>query len=366
MSKVAITADIHFGVPDKLNDTIYATRVIREYCHAAGIDTVLVLGDLYHDRTSIGIDVLSKSALFFEETVTKYGQQWIVFPGNHDMFLRHSWDTNSLDAMRRHLTVIDDVKLLQLDDRRFWVLPFIQYEKSFMQVVHEIEKQVQEGDSLLTHIGVRGALYNTCFLLQDWSVVNFEHTPFHRIYTGHFHSKQQIGENCWYPGSPIPFKFDEGDVAHGFYVYDLEADSHKFINIWKAGEKFFPDETPPPQFHTFLDELLPQKTKAEVANNMIRVGLQREYTQDEKHEMRKFLIELGARSVRWWDMFTKKEEKSQITKGVDTSKHSNLFTAFLSADQKGARDLDRDILLKRHAEVVHEGDQEYALEEAEV
>lgn len=366
MSKILIAADVHLGVPDRTKDILWSLRVMREYCHVAGIDTAIILGDLFHDRVSIGIEVLASAAQFFEETSTKYGQNWIVFPGNHDMFLRHSWDVNSLTAMRRNMTVIEDVKLLELDDRRFWVVPFITYEKSFMQVISEIEKQTQDGDSLFTHIGVRGALYNTCFLLKDWSVVNFEHTSFHRIYTGHFHSKQQIGENCWYPGSPIPFKFDEGDIAHGFYVYDLAADSHKFINIWKAGSKFFPDEVPPPQFHTFLDDKLSEKTKDEVNNNIIRVGLQREFTQDEKGQMRKFLMDLGARSVRWWDMFTKKEEKSKITEGVDPTEHGDLFNAFLSVDKKGTKELDLNMLKTRHAEVINEGDQEYALEEAEV
>ena len=138
MSKVAITADIHFGVPDRLMDILWSCRVMREYCQAAEIDTVLILGDLFHDRTAIGIEVLAHVSKFFEETKEKYGQEWIVFPGNHDMFLRHSWEINSLTAMRRNLTVIEEVKLLELDDRRFWVLPFITYEKSFMQVLREI------------------------------------------------------------------------------------------------------------------------------------------------------------------------------------------------------------------------------------
>jgi len=366
MSKVGITADIHFGVPERLQDILWACRVQREYFASAGIDTNLILGDLFHDRTSISIDVLSAVAKFFEETKEKYKQNWIVFPGNHDMFLRHSWEVNSLTALRQHLTVIEDVKLLRLDDRRFWVLPFVTYEKSFMKVVRRIEKQVEEGDCLLTHVGVRGALYNTCFLLKDWSVVTFEDTPFHRIYTGHFHSKQQIGENCWYPGSPIPFKFDEGDVPHGFYVYDLEEDSHKFINIWKAGSKFFPDEIAPPQFHTFMDDKLPEKTESDVYNNMIRIGLQREYTQDEKNSIRKELIEKGARIVRWWDVNKKKEEKAQITKGVDPSMYSSLFSAFTAADARGTKELDEKVLHRVHSEVVNEGDQEYALEENEL
>lgn len=235
MSKIAITSDIHFGVPGRLNDILWACRTIREYCYAAGIDTVLVLGDLFHDRRSLDIEVLSHVSRFFEQTTDDYHQQWIVFPGNHDMFLRHSWDINSLTPLRKHLTVIEDVKVLQIDETRFWVLPFITYEKSYMRVLKAIQSKAQEGDNLLTHIGIRGATMNTCFLLQNWSIIDFEEFAFHKVYTGHFHNKQQIGENVWYPGSPIPFKFDEGDVAHGFYCLDLDTDTHKFINIWKAG-----------------------------------------------------------------------------------------------------------------------------------
>ena len=222
MSKIAITADIHFGVPGRLADTIWGCKVLREYCRAAEIDTVVVLGDLFHDRRALDIETLSHVALFFEETSeSPYDQRWIVFPGNHDMFLRHSWQINSLQILRRHLTVIEDLKILQLDDVRFWVLPFITHEKSYKRVLSRIYKQARPEDYLLTHIGVCNAVMNTCFLLQNWSVITFQDAPFKGVYAGHFHNKQQIGDNVWYPGSLIPFKFDEGDVAHGFYCLEL-------------------------------------------------------------------------------------------------------------------------------------------------
>lgn len=362
MSKLLITADIHFGVPGRLQDILWACRVMREYCHAANIDTVFILGDLFHDRRSLDIEVLSHVSRFFEETVDDYHQKWIAFPGNHDMFLRHSWEINSLTALRKHITVVEDVKIVKVDDTRFWILPFITYEKSYMRVLKAIRDQVQPGDNLLTHIGIHGATMNTCFLLQNWTTIDFEDLPFNRIYTGHFHNKQQIGENVWYPGSPIPFKFDEGDIAHGFYCLDLETDTHKFINIWKAGERFLPDEEAPPQFCTLLDELLPEKTESHIAGNMIRVALQRDYTAAEKQVIKKRLVDLGAKSVRWLDI---KQKKTEEETKPDAPQHKDLFVAWYDADKKGHKELDKKVLFSVHNEVVVEGDELYAVEQAE-
>jgi len=362
MSKVAITADFHFGVPGRLNDILWAARTIREYCKIAQIDTVLILGDMFHDRRSIEIDVLSSVAKFFEETTNEYNQQWIVFPGNHDMFLRHSWDVNSLTTLRKHLTVIEDIKILKIDDTRFWVVPFITYEKPFMKVLRKIESQYEDGDILLTHVGVRGATLNTCFLLKDWSTITFEHSKFRRVYTGHFHSKQQIGENVWYPGSPIPFKFDEGDVPHGFYVYDLEEKNHKFINIWKAGEKFFPKEVPPPQFYTITDDVLGQLTETDVKNGIVRIALQKDYTVDERKQMKARLMELGVKTVRWMDL-TQKIEKHEV---IAATPSRNLFQSWVEIDKSGTKGYDLAILQRLNDEIIHEGDEKYSVEESEV
>lgn len=360
MSKIVFTADIHFGVPGRLDDILFACKVIREYCKTTGIDTVVVLGDMFHDRKALVIDVLVAVTQFLTETSDKYGQQWITFPGNHDMFLRHSWQINSLMPLEKHLTVINDVKILQLDQQRFWVLPFIQYEVAYMRVLAKIRRQVETGDKLLTHIGVNGATLNTCFLLKDWSIVNFNNQLFDKVYTGHFHSKQQIGENVWYPGSPIPFKFDEGDIPHGFYVYDTDEDLHKFVNIWKAAAKFFPEETPPPQFCTLLEEQISNLTQDDINNNIVRVALSRESSNNEKTDIKQHLLDLGARTVRFMNTSCQTEPKEIIASSYAEGR--NLFMSWVDADEKGIKDLDKKLLLSLNDEVILEGDEIYTEE----
>jgi DNA repair exonuclease SbcCD nuclease subunit len=363
--KFAIAADLHFGVPGRLSDILWACRVLREYCKLSNIDVVVVLGDLFHDRRSLDIEVLVAVSRFFEETTTVYNQTWIVFPGNHDMFLRHSWEINSLLPLRKHLTVIDNVKLLTLNDRRFWILPFIQYEKSFMRALHQLDSRYEDGDVLFTHIGVRGATLNTCFLLKDWSTVTFQYSKFKRVYAGHFHSKQSLDDQVYYPGSIIPFKFDEGDIAHGFYVYDLVDQSHKFVNIWKAGAKLLPKEQAPPQFCTLLDELVDTKTTEDVRGNVVRVALQRELTLEEKRAIKEKLLALGAISVRWMNLSLKLEKQPrEVLESKQPQR--DLFKAWVDLDKKGLVGLDVDVLNKAHDDVVFEGDELYALEESEI
>jgi len=366
MSKIAITADIHFGVPGRLRDILWACKVLREYCKVASIDTVVVLGDLFHDRKALDIETLSHIARFFEEvSEDPYNQQWIVFPGNHDMFLRYSWKINSLQILRKHLTVIEDLKILQLDDTRFWVLPFISFEKSYRKVLSRMNKRAEDGDYLFTHVGVCNAKMNTCFLLQNWSIINFDDSPFRRIYTGHFHNRQQIGDNTFYPGSLIPFKFDEGDIAHGFYCLDLESGDHKFINIWKAGAKLLPDEAPAPQFCTLLDDLLPEKAQEDISGNVVRVAIQRDYTTDEKRSIHQQLTGMGAVGVRWMSLFQKRDQEVVQKEQQDTSK--DIFRSWYEKDkEKGAKDLDEKVLVTAHTDVIQEADEIYALEEAEV
>lgn len=362
MTKIAITADIHFGVPGRLEDLIWSVRVLREYCKHAGIETVIICGDLFHDRQAIAIDLLTHVSRFFEETAQDYQQEWIVFPGNHDMFLRHSWDINSISALKNHLTVIEDIKAFQIDNRRFIVLPFITYEKAYMQVLDKIHRKVyQEGDILLTHIGVNSATLNTCFLLKDWSIVNFINSPFTRIYTGHFHSKQTLYDQIHYPGSLIPFKFDEGDVPHGFYVYDTEADDHKFINIWKAGAKFFPSEKMPPQYYTITDDVIDQLGDGDITNGIVRIAMQKDYTREEKRSFKERILSLGAQAVRFLDL----TKKIEVQATISAAPSKDLFRSWVEQDNKGTKDLDVKLLSRLNDEIILEGDEKYVLEDPE-
>ena len=358
MSKVLMLADAHIGVPNRTSDIFWALRCAREYAKQNSIDTVLVLGDLFHDRQAIGVDTMCSAHNFLSDTKHKYGQNWVVFPGNHDMFLKHSWEVNSLIPFSGLITLINGIKCLKIEEVNFWILPFISSESAYMNVLSKLETKIGPDDVLLTHIGVRNASLNTCFLLDHWTVVDFSESKFKQVYTGHFHNYQQVGNNVWYPGSLIPFNFSEGDVEHGFLEYDLDTRTHKFVDIWECGADYFPEEAAPPQYNTLHDSLLAEKGSADVAGRALRVALTRDYTANEQAEMRAKLLEMGAKSVRFMNLSVDEPPQLSVAQ-ANLLTADRLFEKFIEADEKGTAGLQHSLLKRMNLEIITEGDEIY-------
>jgi DNA repair exonuclease SbcCD nuclease subunit len=356
--KVLFIADVHLGVGNRLDDIIWALKSIRQYASDNEIEHVFILGDLFHDRTKVTTDVSCAAYNFFKETKNLFNQEWIVLPGNHDMYLKAGWEITSLRPLSDVLTVFSDVTLVKIGDRRFWLLPFIYYEDVYMRVLQGIHEHHQPGDVLLTHTGSHNATLNECFLIKHWSVVDFTNSPFDRIYSGHFHCHQQVGANMWYVGSPIPFKFDEGVVDHGFIEFDLDTRQHKFINIFKIST--IPGL--PPDYPTIVDDAVETIDSATVVGNNIRVALNREYTSVELAAMREKLMKMGARRVAW--MKAKEEELDlsvQTSEEVSMSEPLSLLKMWIERDKPDY--VDNDYLFKLNDEVVNEGNERINVEE---
>lgn len=362
--KILLTGDDHFGVPGRLNDILWAKRVKREYAHRNDIDLTLGLGDLFHDRSALAIDALCACHDFYAESKKKYGQREIWFPGNHDMFLKHSWAVNSLRPFSGLLDIIDTVKVLEIEGVRFWILPFIHFEAAYMRVLDRIEGQYQRGDVLLTHIGTMGAVKNFCFLLKEWSQVSFDSSPFDQVYTGHFHAPQQVGRNVYYPGSPIPFKADEGDCDHGFFVYDLEKRQHEFVSIWEKGLEYFPNEVPPPNYLTVPDDDINNLPDEIVRHNILRVAVTRDYTPNESAQVVEYLMGRGAKAVRWINV-AGEEEAKQIRAELLEGEQRDMFELWLSADRQAVveQSLDQGLLRSFNKSIVLEADERYQSEQ---
>lgn len=335
--KVLITADVHYGIPGKTHHSNWAMKVIREYAAKKSIDVILVLGDLFHDRNSISVDALATVHDFFDVAVNKYNQRWVVLPGNHDLYLKNSWDVTSLKHLSNMIDIIGDVKLLNIGGRSFWVLPFIHYESVYMDVVKSINNKASTDDILLTHIGINGAKLNECFLMKNWSIVNFDDTKFASVFTGHFHCHQNVGK-AWYPGSPIPFRFDEGLVDHGFIEYDVDSNTFEFVKIFD-NKHLITDECAP-DYLTITESQI----ESDFTNSHVRVCLDSDYTSNGLSELRSKLIGRGALSVKWMKA---KQDKNVDKINVDVTK-KDVFAKWLEYDKPK---IDHDII-KQHNEMI--------------
>jgi DNA repair exonuclease SbcCD nuclease subunit len=333
--RVIITADWHFGYQGRLEDLSWSFKTMLKYCIKNGIKHVFILGDLTEDRRSITHDV--------SNTITKllelaYKSDVIVtcLIGNHDMFLRYKWTINSIKPFSNHLNLIDNVVWFELGNRKFWCVPFIEHEQTYMRVINSINEQASEDDVLLTHIGIASAKMNICFLIQNWNIVALEDTVFSKIYAGHFHCTQKVGSKSWYVGSPIPFRFDEGLTEHGFFVYDTVENNHEFVDLFKIGEGKLP-----PEFITVTSDSIDSIIN-DCGNNRIKVVLSEN---DDVRSIKEKLKNAGATSVV---TAKPKEEKIEV-KDIKIDKSTNAFESWIKHDNPEG--LDRKLLIGLEKEI---------------
>jgi DNA repair exonuclease SbcCD nuclease subunit len=359
MNKALIFSDPHLGIPSKLDNCIWAMMIMRQYAHDHHITNVYCLGDLFHDRVSINIETLVKAYDFFSETQEKWGQKWTTFPGNHDMFLKNSWDINSVRPLGKVLTAIDEPSVIDFVDFKFFILPFIYNEDEYLVHLMEINNRAEPQDILLTHIGVRGAELNRCFLLQHWSKVHFDDVKMSSIFTGHFHCQQQVGDRIWYPGSPISFRFDDGLVDHGFLVVNFNPRKVEFIDIYDACPAELLSQAPPKHLTNMSDTEEGTIIKNAKGNN-IKIILSREYTPNELTTIRQNLIESGAKSV----VFARPKEQIETERKmsnvkVDLRNHKSALHTWLSVDKPTEYDIK---LLEKLNESISERAEEILIE----
>ena len=338
--RILITADIHCGYPGRLDDNIWSLKAISDYATEHDIKHIFCLGDLFHNRDSISIDILCAIHDFFKNC----DREWHVLLGNHDMFLKTSWEINSIKPLEKYAKIYDDITRITLGGRDIFMIPFMHYESEYLQKLNDLK--IDNDESILfTHIGVNNAINNSCFLLKYWSLINFHNTKFKYVFTGHFHNHQIIDNKIYYPGSPIPFKFDEGMIPHGFIDFNLETLTPQFINLREIREDC------PHDFITLNDDNINESLN--IDGDKIRIILNREYSKVELDDIRENIIGAGASSVQWTKHDVINESCSAIIDEIDLNK-SAPFLKWIGT--QNCSKYNMDLLMNLYDEIANEAE----------
>lgn len=339
--RAIICADLHFGYPGRLNDLVWSFNKMLDYCIINGINLIFILGDLSHDREHLSHDVNNAINDLFDRA-NDLNIQIVALVGNHDMFMRHKWKINAIRPFSKKIKCIDYIGCANIGGRKFWMVPFIEHEPAYMKIINDINDMADEEDVLLTHIGIASALMNACFLVQNWNKVSFEDTKFSRVYAGHFHCFQKISTKSWSPGSLIPFRFDEGLVEHGFLDYDIESNTHKFIDIFELNEKDNDEEIPPDFITTTSEDV--ESIIENCKNDYVKVQLSEE---DNKDAIYDALKKAGASKI----VFVKPKETNKSL--LDTVERKNMsgdmFSDWLEYDNPA--NLNHKLLLELNNQI---------------
>ena len=275
MSKVLFFSDLHAhnwtqfsrtlpgGRNSRLQAILDVVDYIAGYCKEHEITHCFMLGDVFHSRTKIDVDVFSSTWQAFKR-LSESVKHLFVMRGNHDSYDVEG-SKHSLQAFSEFSTVIDKPEIDSVDGVSFAAIPYTKNMEAWSTFASMTSSQT---DFFLFHQGVSAGLVGA-FNITIKAEVDIEALPHRKAkfcFGGHYHKHQFMLPNVAFIGSPIQHTFGERDEAKGFLV--LEKDE-----VWSKPK--FVEIPGSPRFRQFSE---PAEMKAAikegfaVENNYVRIS----------------------------------------------------------------------------------------------
>jgi predicted phosphodiesterase len=191
------------------------------------ISTVFHLGDIVDRRSYINFVTANHLRKDFIYPLLKRKIQFHITAGNHDCYYKNTNRINVYHelALNRftNINVYTEPKIINLAGNDVLLMPWICDETR-----SESMELIQSGIASMCfgHLDINGFSMNSGVLARD-GLDSKLFNNFDLVLSGHFHSRQSIG-NITYLGSP--FQCDWGDYGHvgGFHTLDTETKELKF------------------------------------------------------------------------------------------------------------------------------------------
>lgn len=220
---IAMITDLHFGVR---GDSKTWHEIMRDfftgefilYVAKHDIKTVVILGDVFDKRKSIGVETaaLAREVLF--DPLESMGVQVHVICGNHDVALRNTNKFNSLEMLfygLDNVTIYSEPTEVVLPILgKVLMLPWINRE-NHEQCLHHLETTTAQ--TVISHLELAGFEYHIGQVSVEGHIDTALLDRFDAVYTGHYHHKSSKG-NVHYLGTPYQLTWSDYADPKGFHV----------------------------------------------------------------------------------------------------------------------------------------------------
>jgi len=223
--KVAVCTDIHFGL--KSNSLVHnqdCSDFIDWFIATArqnGCETGMFLGDWSHQRAAINMQTLQYSLRSLEK-LSKAFDRFYFIPGNHDLYYRDKRDIYSTEWARHipNIQIVND----WFEDGDVVIAPWLVGDDH--RRIPKMSAKYMFGHFELPHFKM-----NAMVEMPDHGEVKVESFGgFDRVFSGHFHLRQQK-KNIHYIGNCFPHNYaDAGDSDRGMMI--LEWGSEPVFHSW--------------------------------------------------------------------------------------------------------------------------------------
>jgi DNA repair exonuclease SbcCD nuclease subunit len=230
--KVAIITDQHFGAR---NDSITFLDFFQKFyddtffpsIDAAGINTVLILGDTFDRRKYVNFYALDRAKKMFFDKLEERGIRVHMLAGNHDTYYKNTNDVNSPDLLLReynNIDVIDSPETIVIDGTSICMMPWICPE-NYQESLDEMKNT--KADICMGHFEIAGfAMHRGMESHEGLSKETFD--KFDMVFSGHYHHRSDDG-HIYYLGNPYELTWQDYKDTRGFHLFDLDRRELEFI-----------------------------------------------------------------------------------------------------------------------------------------
>jgi len=234
--KVAIITDQHFGAR---NDSIGFLDFFQEFydntffpdIDAAGISTVLILGDTFDRRKYVNFYSLQRAKEMFFDKLAARNINVYMLAGNHDTYYKNTNDVNSPDLLLceyENITVIDTPQTIHLNyedtSADVLMLPWICAD-NYQQSMDEINNT--SATLCMGHLEIAGfAMHRGMESHEGLSKDLFKR--FDMVFSGHYHHRSS-NDHIYYLGNPYELTWQDYNDPRGFHLFDLATRGLEFI-----------------------------------------------------------------------------------------------------------------------------------------
>lgn len=233
--KIAIINDLHFGVK---NDSLIFLDYQKEFydkvffptLNTKQIKNVSILGDSFDKRKVSNHQTIESSKQMLFNPLYDKGIDTNILIGNHDSMYANKLSVNSPRLLLSEFSNINIIEF-PIQVQNILYVPWI-CEDNYETCMEMIKKT--KAEYCFGHFELSG-FYNNSHVFKDGinpSILK----RFKHVYTGHYHSKQTIG-NITYTGSQYQLTFADVEKK-GFHIFDDDTGELEFI------------ENPYKMFHT--------------------------------------------------------------------------------------------------------------------
>ena len=208
--RVLLFTDLHVRA-DTLDRAIAVLDFVNQKATELEVDDVVFLGDFWDQRGVLSVRQVDRVMDAFD----KWTHKLRLIPGNHDQV--------TVDGTVHGLRIFEKYPNIEVihepcgtEDKLF--LPWREGSEEQNAM---FESPSCEGRTIFAHAEATGASANNGHVM-DGRFSLADASKARAVYLGHFHKRQQIGDNVFYIGSPFEQNFGERDMPHGIALVTSE------------------------------------------------------------------------------------------------------------------------------------------------